>query len=197
MNFVSLHELQARVKFRTIPCYEKSIVNDLQRGKFSVMVIECNLQRAYGSPMHKMALRQWPDLIKFGPENKDRVRLGSIENYVCPGSNANRLKIVSNLYSGESVIGIPIPGKKHMLTKGERFCAQAFKKGLTALIRGLKESHPNLDLDRQIAVQRFGGGYAGHEWDDVQQALDEVCAEQELNIFAYLPKKLGTIPTQG
>lgn len=192
MNFVSLSELQSRVKFRTIPVYEKSIVNDLQRGKFSVMVVECNLQRAYGSPIHKMALRTWPELIKFGPECSDRIGLGSIENYKCPGSTVNRIKQVTNLYSGQSVVGIPIPGSKHLLTREERFCAEAFKAGLSRLIREIRESYPSYDLDRQIAVQRFGGGFAGHEWEDVQSHIDEVCAEHQINILAYLPKQLGS-----
>lgn len=197
MRYISLEEFQSSKKYRTIPCHEKSLVGDLQRGKISVIVLECNLQRAYGSPMHKMAIRQWPALASFGPEHPSVPHLGQIENYTCPMSTPNRLKIVSNLYSGQSVIGVPIPGSNRMITKQERFSPDAFKKGMIKLVKGLRAAHPGYDFDRQIAVQRFGGGYAGHDWEEIQAVLDEVCVELELSIFAYLPRKIGNIPTRG
>lgn len=192
MNFKSLSDLQAQhMKFRTIPVYEKSIVTDLSRGKFSVMVIECNLQRAYGSPVHKMALRQWPQLSAFGEQNPNKPTMGSYENYNCPNLTSQRLKIVSNLYSAVTVVGVPIDGEQRLPTRAERFCPQSFKSGLRSLINDLKTQYPNYNFDRQIAVQRFGGGFAGADWTEVQDIIDEVCNEFEINILAYLPRHHG------
>lgn len=179
----------ANKPFRVIPVTSGNLVTDFIAGKFQIVGVECNARGAYGSPIQQAIARRFPDVAKkmdaIDYEHKSVIGTTTM----CPVQTQNRRRLfVANMFLSRGF------GLGQNRTKAEGPINRFSERHLTLAFDDLVDqcAKLNVNLDRQIAVQRFYGGLGGVSWEEVCEVLDAICMKHTFNMFAYLPKNYNS-----